>query len=133
MRAETELWWRQAQADLVTAEVTLREQRFYAAAWFIQQAVEKGLKALYVEQRGTLTPRTHNLVQLGRDISAPTNLDADLASLNPAFGASRYPDLQKGTIPVDEVTETRAVGYLESGRRIMTWLDRALNRTSNPP
>jgi HEPN domain-containing protein len=58
MRPEAEPWWRQAQADLETARITLDAGRDYAASWFAQQAVEKGLKALYIDQQGTLAPRT---------------------------------------------------------------------------
>lgn len=54
---DVEPWWRQAQADLETARVTASAGRHYAASWFAQQAVEKGLKALYIEQRGALAPR----------------------------------------------------------------------------
>ena len=51
MRAEVVPWWRQAQADLATARVTALAGRHYATSWFAQQAVEKGLKAIFIEQR----------------------------------------------------------------------------------
>jgi HEPN domain-containing protein len=91
MRTETDPWWRQAQADLETAGVLLKCQRYYAVSWFVQQAVEKGLKALYIEHRGVLAPRTHNLVFLGNEVAAPADVAADLAGLNPIFDATRYP------------------------------------------
>ena len=54
MRTEAEPWWRQAQADIETGLQTFQSGRYYAASWFAQQAVEKGLKALYIEQQATL-------------------------------------------------------------------------------
>ncbi|MGH2411350.1 MAG: HEPN domain-containing protein [Chloroflexota bacterium] len=56
------------------------------------QAVEKGLKALYIEQQGRLAPRTHDLEYLGQEIHAAATLAADLMILNPAFDLVRYPD-----------------------------------------
>ena len=127
MRVETEPWWRQARADLETAEVLLGARRYYGVSWFVQQAVEKGLKALYVEHRGVLAPRTQDLRHLGREIAAPPAIETDLTALNPTFDLTRYPDLSHGTVPVDEVTEGDATRDLEAGRRVFAWLDRQLN------
>jgi HEPN domain-containing protein len=51
MRSEAEPWWRQAKADLETGRQMLVASTYYAASWFAQQAVEKGLKALFIEQQ----------------------------------------------------------------------------------
>ena len=45
MRKEITVWWRQAAADIRTAEVNLKGKRYYACVFFCQQAVEKALKA----------------------------------------------------------------------------------------
>jgi HEPN domain-containing protein len=52
MRRDIEPWWRQAEADLISVEIMLTNGRWYAASWFAQQAVEKALKALGLEQTG---------------------------------------------------------------------------------
>ena len=127
MRTETEPWWRQAQADLETADVVLQARRFYAVSWFAQQAVEKGLKALYLERWGVLAPRTHDLRHLGHEVSVPKVLETDLTVLNPTFDLTRYPDSDQGTAPVDEVTEEDATKDLAAARRIFQWLDRELD------
>jgi len=41
MRSEVGVWWKQAKADIATAEANLRERRYYASVFFCQQAVEK--------------------------------------------------------------------------------------------
>jgi len=51
MRAEIEVWWKQAKADLQTAEVNLHQERHYAAVFFCQQAVEKALKTLVLKRK----------------------------------------------------------------------------------
>jgi len=64
MRQDTEPWWRQAEADLKSGEIMLAGGQWYAASWFAQQAAEKALKALHIEQRGQLAPRIHDLERL---------------------------------------------------------------------
>lgn len=50
MRLEILRFWEQAQEDLETARYNSAGGKFYAAAFFCQQAVEKALKALYMHQ-----------------------------------------------------------------------------------
>jgi len=63
MSEQPEPWWRQAQADLELAEYCFEGGRWYGVSWFAQQAVEKGLKALFVKEyqalhrRATCYPR----------------------------------------------------------------------------
>jgi HEPN domain-containing protein len=133
MRPETEPWWRQAQADLVTSRQTLALGRYYAASWFAQQAAEKGLKALYIERRGSLAPRTHDLEYLGVQANAPAAVAADLQLLNPAFDLVRYPDPIGGRAPVDAVTPALANDHLGAAERVLAWIDAQLNRSSNQP
>src|SRR5437870_4688510 len=92
MRPETESWWKQAQADFRTAEISMRGGQFYAVSWFAQQAAEKALKALYLERRRRLAPRTHDLRFLGEQLGVPRSVQIDLDVLNPAFDLARYPD-----------------------------------------
>jgi HEPN domain-containing protein len=133
MRPDAVPWWRQAQADLETAHVVLVARRFYAVSWFVQQAVEKGLKALYVERRGVLAPRTHDLQFLGREVSIPPFLDADLAQINPTFDLTRYPSPTSRVAPVDLVTEQRANVNLAAARRVFSWLEQELGPTPPSP
>jgi HEPN domain-containing protein len=63
VRLEAERLLVQAEEDLVTATVFLKEERFYAAAFFAHQAAEKALKALHI-QRLLAFPRSHDLLSL---------------------------------------------------------------------
>ena len=130
MRREAEAWWRQAQADLKSAQLLLDNQVFYAASWFVQQAVEKGLKALYIERTGTLARRTHDLLYLGSQVATPSILETDLAALNAAFETTRYPDPEQGVVPVDEVTAADAEQDFEAAKRVFQWIEQQLNRGS---
>jgi HEPN domain-containing protein len=125
MRQNTAPWWRQAEADLDSAEVLLQSGRWYSASWFAQQAAEKALKALHIEQTGQLAPRTHDLEYLGRLVGAPSAIDADLTALNPVFDESRYPD-NYGVPPVDAISSSDANPDVDVARRVLTWVRQLL-------
>jgi HEPN domain-containing protein len=99
----------------------------------VQQAVEKGLKALFIEQQGKLAPRTHNLEALGRLLRVPATVLDDLNEINPSFGLTRYPDMSEGLAPVDSISRDDAADLLAAADRVMTWLNEQLNPPSNQP
>jgi HEPN domain-containing protein len=125
VRPDTQQWWQQAEADLRVADAVLVHGEFFATSMFGHQAVEKALKALYLEQQGQLPPRTHDLGFLGSEVGAPSAVQADLLVVFPAFGMSRYPD-NTGTAPVNLITELLARNHLEAARRIPAWIDAQL-------
>ena len=102
MRSDTFPWWRQAEADLTSGEFMLVHARWYAASWFAQQAAEKALKALWIEQTTRDPVRTHDVRLLGRSVNAPQHVEQDLTVLFPIFGLTRYPDAL-GSAPIDSI------------------------------
>lgn len=84
MRPGTVAWWRQATADLQTVRESQMIARHYAALWFSQQPVAKGLQAQFVESADHFASRTHDLELLGQVIQAPVSVQRDLVLLNPA-------------------------------------------------
>jgi HEPN domain-containing protein len=122
VRPEAEPWWQQAEADLETARLNLGLGRWYVVAYFAQQSVEKGLKALYVESRAVLPPRTHHLDELGAEVGVPPSLESDLDVLEPMIVTSRYPDSTAGVAPVHLFNETAATAANEAAERIIVWL-----------
>lgn len=93
MRPEVDLWWSQAQEDLVTARVNAEAGRHYAAVFFLQQAVEKALKALHIHLNRKPAGPTHSLVALGQAVGIPGEHLPFLRALTPAYTATRYPDI----------------------------------------
>ncbi|HDD71587.1 MAG TPA: HEPN domain-containing protein, partial [Candidatus Aenigmarchaeota archaeon] len=65
MRPEAENWWKQALEDLDSAKKNLKIKKYYLVAFLSQQAAEKALKALFIELKRRLQPKTHNLIRLG--------------------------------------------------------------------
>jgi HEPN domain-containing protein len=122
MRLEAEPWWEQAEADLETAQLNLELSRWYVVAYFAQQAVEKGLKALYVEERSVLPPRTHHLDELGMEVGVPPAFELDLDLLEPMVVTSRYPDTTGGAAPVKVFSEAAATQALQAAERVIVWV-----------
>ncbi len=122
-----ERWLRQAEYDLAQAERALREDVFSYAAFFAEQAAQKGLKAVLLS-RGRRLITTHSVGELAKQAAA----------LEPRFGAvieaasrldrhyltSRYPDaLPEPAIPAEaylrqdaEEAVASAVSILEAAR-----------------
>jgi len=93
VREEARLFWEQAVEDLKTAKVLLDNNRFYAAAFFSHQAAEKALKALYIETKREIPPRTHSLIRLVRELGISEEEIVDAAiDLTPEYIVARYPD-----------------------------------------
>lgn len=55
-------WVEISEYDLQTAEAMLHTQRYLYVAFMCQQAIEKILKALYIQKKNELPLRTHNLL-----------------------------------------------------------------------
>lgn len=122
MRADTQQWWDQAQADLRSARLLLTtSQMFYAVSFFAQQAAEKALKALYVEQRGRMPSRTHDLEFLASEVGALNVLMTELGVLTPVFDRARYPD-SSGIAPVHAIGHVDAEDHFDAAGRIVTWI-----------
>lgn len=121
MRSEVVPWWQQAQANPNAAQVNQAASIHFAASWFAQQAAEVGLKALYLEQHGTLAPKTHNLVFLGSQVAVPPTVDADLTTLNPTFDLVRYPSATGTLPPVRLIDQATAARDVDAAERVLAW------------
>ncbi len=126
MRPDAEPWWRQAEADLEAARDLVAPGHYFAVSWFAQQATEKALKALYVEQRAHLSPRTHDVEFLGSELGVPAAYAPDLKRLSDAFDLVRYPDPAIGRAPVDEVNMATAAADLAAAERVVLWVRQQL-------
>lgn len=103
-------WLSRARDDLAVAETLLAaESPAWAVCYHVQQAVEKGLKALLVVA-GEDPPKTHNLVRLDSALTPRVFEPSDddmLASLTLWSVEQRYPADQPEPTP-DEAREATA-------------------------
>ena len=92
MRPEIERWFLQSKEELDTARVNFEAGKWFAAAFWMQQAVEKALKAIYLFTKKESPGTTHSLPFLGREVSAPLEFSHLLRDLTKEYYLSRYPD-----------------------------------------
>ncbi len=76
---------------------------------------------MYLERRGQLPPRTHDLLRLGTLLAVSATVKSDLALINPTFGALRCPDVS-GVAPVDAIVHLDAAAHVEAARRVTGWI-----------
>ncbi len=115
-------WVAKPVYDLETARAMLDSGRYFYVVFCCQQAIEKALKALIIQNTETLPPRIHNLPRLAEAagvVPEPGELDF-IAELSVYYKQSRYPeeneDLTRAT------TRARAADALASTERITKWL-----------
>ncbi len=117
MRREVLLWLKSAEEDIYDAELLFKNSRFFRAAFFSQQAVEKAFKALYFIVKKEDPPKIHSITELYADLkesgfSLPKDLEEQLFILNKYYTVSRYPDAAGGlpSESVDRIEGERALG-----------------------
>lgn len=120
MREEARLWLKQAEADLKTAEKLLEGQIFYASVFFSHQCGEESLKALWIQERQGLPPKTHNLVMMVRELGGDEFLIDAAAELAPEYILTRYitPEV---ALPLELYSERSARIHLDAARSIFDW------------
>ncbi|MDH5815682.1 MAG: HEPN domain-containing protein [Candidatus Nezhaarchaeota archaeon] len=115
MRREVRLWIEAAHEDLVDAGDAIQRGRWFRAAFFSQQAVEKALKAMFFVVRREEPPHIHTVTELYRllkevGFTLPQELEEQLYILNKYYTITRYPDAANGlpSEAVDRVEAERA-------------------------
>src|SRR3989344_6035809 len=111
MIVESSNWLKQAEADLHSSENSLNSKDYYLSAFMSQQAVEKGLKSLYIKRKKSLL-KTHSISVLAKEIKLPENLLNKISDLENVYQETRYPDVSK-KIPVEEYGENDATDLLD--------------------
>jgi len=108
-----ELWLRAADEDLEDAKIALNGGRWFRAAFFSQQAVEKALKALFFVVRREEPPRIHTVTELyallkEAGFSLPRDIEDQIFILNKYYTVTRYPDAAGG-LPSESVDRVEAL------------------------
>jgi HEPN domain-containing protein len=120
-RREALNWYEGALIDLEEAEAALSGGRPNWALFAAHQAVEKAIKAAYMELRRERAPRTHDLVELyrGLGLTLPEDLIEALSELTPYYAVARYPNagLEK---PWKGISAGLARRLVERSREIIT-------------
>ena len=119
MRKEVQNWLDQATDDFDGAEFNFHGGKYSIAAFLWQQAVEKALKALLIEKTARF-PRIHDLTKLARLLEAPKDIVTRCSRINPAYTASRYPDIPK------QYSEEDCEKLLADSKVVLKWIKERL-------
>jgi HEPN domain-containing protein len=125
MRNDIRMWQEDAQYDLDCARDMLEHERFNYAVWLARQAVEKMLKAAFVQVTGEPVPMEHNLLTLARAVyeELPGEVLASLSFLNPHYTVTRYVDAAVGK-PSDLYDLPFAQEAWDKAERLLTWIEK---------
>lgn len=119
-------WLARVGSDLSMAEGAIEKKEYMYVAFFCQQALEKTLKAIIIDESGKLPPRTHSLVDLAQ--FAKITLDEEkkklYSSLTAYYVESRYPN-GKGQLTI-RLDDTSAAGLLSRTKDEIEWLKSSL-------
>ena len=127
MREEISNWWKQAKRDFQTAKNSRTSGDYYASVFFCQQAVEKGLKSLYILRKGTSPGATHSLIFLAREVNVPEKYLPFVKELTPEFVITRYPDVV-GETPYELYDAARADKFIGETEVFLRWLEDQMSR-----
>ena len=116
MKKEFENWLESAKEDLKIAEYNLKGGMLKAAAFYSQQCIEKGLKALYIKKIGKLW-KIHDLVEIAKKIEAPDEILESCIKLTPLYVDTRYPDVF--VIYTKEKTEE----IVKLAKKVLKWIE----------
>lgn len=110
----------EAAQDMATATVELSIGRHFACADFCNQAVEKAAQAVSVLRFGRRSPYNHDLRALAIAVSAPLNIQDEMAILTPfhpeAFYVNTPPEEADEVISAEQASD-----YIGHARAILRW------------
>jgi len=120
MRPETINWMKQAEMDLETAKGLIGLEKYFAVAFFSQQAAEKALKALALEKLRE-PMKSHNLLELAKKMKVPHEIMKCLIELTPDFVITRYPDAANA-LPYELYDLQKANQRVAYAEKVLKWV-----------
>ncbi len=130
IREEAKLWIEAAYEDLYDAELAIKNKRWFRAAFYAQQAVEKALKALHIVYLREPPPYTHRVTVLYNRLkehgfTLPKDLEESLPILNKYYTITRYPDAANG-LPSETVDREEALRAYNIAKKVVDYVYRII-------
>ena len=122
MKEETRAWFEKALRDFRAAKNSCKAEDYDWTAFQCQQAVEKALKALMIEEKGK-SVKAHELDFLAREMNLPGQLINLCDELAPAYTATRYPDAEIGEELYNEETAKK---MLQKADEVLKWIEKKI-------
>lgn len=133
LQREAQRWYQQGLDDFEAAQALLAAKKFAQACFYAQQAVEKGLKAVWI--RGDLDPWGHSCTRLIQNLPEPIQsnfyplLELALA-LDKLYIPTRYPDALTELTPAEAFTQAETQTALAAAQRLLNQVEQWLE---SPP
>lgn len=111
-----------AEYDLETAVAMQETGRYLYTVFMCQQALEKLLKAIYLQQNNEEAPRTHNLLHLCKLLSLSEQQDYlhTMGEINAYYIKGRYPSYKQKMSRM--LNSKISATYLSKTKEIFQWL-----------
>jgi HEPN domain-containing protein len=115
------VWLDKHQEDLKSAKALLDGHRYSWCALACQQAIEKFLKAGYVDKYRRIPPYVHKLERLCEELelTVPEELSRAIVDIDKHYIIARYPSY-KESVDVKSLKEAKSV--YDKTRKILKWL-----------
>jgi HEPN domain-containing protein len=124
MREEVKNWFKQAEADLRSAQNSKKSFDFYMSVFASQQSVEKALKALCLHKLKEF-PKGHSIIYFAQKTGVPEYMLSGIRDLNPEYLSTRYPDMAAG-IPAELYDEIIAARHLKTAEQVVEWVKKQI-------
>lgn len=121
-KEKIEFWIDIADYDIKTAKVMLKSRRYLYVVFMCQQALEKIIKALYINTFDEEPPRSHNLAFIFKKLSIKiTTEKLDLLNKLSAFYiTNRYPEYKQMLSTLLDRKQTKE--YFTKTEEVYEWL-----------
>lgn len=113
-------WIGHAKRDFDTAKYLIDGKRIEEGLFFLQQSVEKALKAVLIKKKKELV-KTHDLNFLGRAIDLPHELFEYFDEILLLYNSNRYPDIEE-----KEVSDEDIENYINNAREVLEWAEEVI-------
>ena len=122
MTPTAQKWAEKSKYDMETARAMLASERYLYVLFCCQQALEKALKAVIVEQTSELPPRIHNLLRLAEEAKLELASDVSdfLGDVSGYYIQTRYPEEMESMAA--EVEQEMAEEALRRSEELTKWL-----------
>ncbi len=124
MTDKTRYWLELSEYDLETAQARLQTKRYLYVGFMCLQAIEKALKAWFVQSKEEMPPYTHNLGLIAEKGGLVAFLSQDqldlLDMLEPLNIETRYPAYKEQLLK--HLDHKKCVDLLEKTRTLHQWI-----------
>ena len=127
MRKEINDWFEQSLAEKKTAIDCASSKNYYAAAFHPHQAVEFGLKALYISKKRKLPKKTHSILELAKELNLSERIVEIARELSPLYTLTRYPDAA-GDAPFKIYSKEKVSLLIEMMEELVKWLESSIQK-----